>query len=132
MTRRDHTKLCCGSVMRQVRASTPGARGRIRRRTIDCAHPSPRACGAAGWVGRAGSSLFPVQMLSTFIDDLICYGRRLAHVTGSVAITGSDLPHMQDGSGGKTIVKKATPSGSKYRVPAAPTTGPLKSPALRG
>jgi hypothetical protein len=29
---------------------------------------------------------------------------------------------------GMPIVKKATPSGSKYRVPAAPATGPLKSP----
>jgi hypothetical protein len=27
-------------------------------------------------------------------------------------------------------LKKFTPSGSKCRVPAAPTTGPLKSPAL--
>ena len=29
----------------------------------------------------------------------------------------------------KVGLKKATPSGSKCRVPAAPTTGPLKSPA---
>src|SRR5258706_10992117 len=29
---------------------------------------------------------------------------------------------------GNPIVKKATPSGSKCRVPAAPVTGPLKSP----
>jgi hypothetical protein len=27
--------------------------------------------------------------------------------------------------------QKATPSGSKFRVPAAPITGPLKSPALK-
>jgi hypothetical protein len=31
---------------------------------------------------------------------------------------------MQGGLDGKPIVKKATPSGSKYRVPAAPVTGP--------
>jgi hypothetical protein len=27
------------------------------------------------------------------------------------------------------LAKKNTPSGSKYRVPTAPVTGPLKSPA---
>src|ERR1700676_2101505 len=69
MTRRDHTKLCCGSVMRQDRASTPGARGRIRRRSMHSSHPSPRA---------SGSTLMPVQADKVIEIMLQCMSPEMA------------------------------------------------------
>src|ERR1043166_5484228 len=42
MTRRDPRKSCCGSATPQVRASTPGARGPIRRRSMPSSHRSRR------------------------------------------------------------------------------------------
>src|SRR3954469_18250202 len=43
MTRLGQTKSCCGSATPRVRASTRGARVRIRRRWIRSSHPSPAA-----------------------------------------------------------------------------------------
>src|SRR5215475_8304436 len=43
MTRRDHRRLCFGSATPQVRALTPDARVRIRRRSMHSSHPSQTA-----------------------------------------------------------------------------------------
>jgi hypothetical protein len=52
-------------------------------------------------------------------DQATCVSLRFDSRVG-LEILSANCP----GDGGKPIVKKATPSGSKYRVPAAPTTRP--------
>jgi hypothetical protein len=39
--------------------------------------------------------------------------------------------HRWRGRAGQATSQKTTPLGSKYRVPAAPMAGPLKSPVTR-